>query len=1094
MISLVSLSNNYKMIDIVIVGAGPATLAFCARINQIDPTIKIIIFEAGKPFKQRLEDPTPENIICGWGGAALYSDRKFSATPCGSGLRDTNIYELRDSYHTVIKQLIEATKNEDTKLQFQLLDKEVESYLETNNVPMEQIKRKMEQDSKTTGLKRYPSVVLDSIEESKDIVDYYQQFISDNVTINYESTVVRINQQKDDNVVTVTDKLNTYKTYHSKYIVIATGRFGGLGLTKMIDMKDHPDWFKMGRVEFGVRLDLSTVPNLVKKIKYLQNKGLQNGSQTPDLKFKCKSQLTIEGHSIDVEYRTFCVCLSKDDTGSMVASKDIVTKLTTFSGSSSINELEERGKHEHFIEGANMGIMIRLDSSQISYELLHKIHKMCQYVSTEPMELTLDDIDNSISSLESTYPKDLTYIIYHGICQMLNEIMETTELTGTAKVYGACLEGTGVYPNIDKHTYQLKDTIFAMGDVVEHTRGLLQSMVMGDIVAKYINTHQLETGFKKTGILKPYQSLFLPSCAYGHITLSNQLKIDSTIELENKMINQLKTLSDINHPNMKKRLNAIRIRSNEIYKDLFKVRHAETMSSPNMGVIYELHNFFVDTKVYDTDTQQLHYITGETTLQYIILCNLIDNIFKSKEMKIFLLSELKRQFTAFTQQHFDDLEEQIEKTLKNHQFKSCILSLRTRESIKTRDNYIDIPVMQSAYKFIPITKKFYDTYDFNTVKWAETYIVSRLMAWIDIVVPEIIEEQNLSLAMARTKIETQEPAIIPHEPDTNPLYLECHVKVVMKTAGNEIPDYDTKSQLIQIIAEAFEGENAIEPDIFEILSVSINLLKHPDNHQQYFLTFRTHTKQEMELIRTKFKQIMSILKMDPRLNKYYFQFLTDSEFVIYDNNRPLDLGWFPSEKDLLVKGFQNQVKALTEYSQQYCFLSSNVNKVNEHRINMEKLDESKRFALIRNLRLVNKMPNMYDYDIDTYGIHKAKEGYKLSNIPVLVEITGLYLEGMKSFPGGQTKEIIEQMGLEKFAELFNGKSVTMITGLYMCNTDGTVTTSIKKTEGTIVLPRGEGWGWDSIFQPNDIDKTFGEMDAKMKNEWSPRFEVLKSIM
>ena len=48
-------------------------------------------------------------------------------------------------------------------------------------------------------------------------------------------------------------------------------------------------------------------------------------------------------------------------------------------------------------------------------------------------------------------------------------------------------------------------------------------------------------------------------------------------------------------------------------------------------------------------------------------------------------------------------------------------------------------------------------------------------------------------------------------------------------------------------------------------------------------------------------------------------------------------------------------------------------------------------------------------------------------------------------------------------------------------------------KGTIVSPRGEGFGWDSIFEPEGSDKTFGEMSLEEKQRYSMRAVALAEL-
>jgi inosine/xanthosine triphosphate pyrophosphatase family protein len=48
-------------------------------------------------------------------------------------------------------------------------------------------------------------------------------------------------------------------------------------------------------------------------------------------------------------------------------------------------------------------------------------------------------------------------------------------------------------------------------------------------------------------------------------------------------------------------------------------------------------------------------------------------------------------------------------------------------------------------------------------------------------------------------------------------------------------------------------------------------------------------------------------------------------------------------------------------------------------------------------------------------------------------------------------------------------------------------------QGKVVPPRGRGFGWDSIFQPQGSEKTMGEMTPEEKSSFSMRVLALSDL-
>ena len=69
--------------ELAILGAGPAGLA--AATAALEKGTSFVVFEIGKPLIAR-ERTSPEDLVCGVGGAGLFSDGKFSFAPSATGL------------------------------------------------------------------------------------------------------------------------------------------------------------------------------------------------------------------------------------------------------------------------------------------------------------------------------------------------------------------------------------------------------------------------------------------------------------------------------------------------------------------------------------------------------------------------------------------------------------------------------------------------------------------------------------------------------------------------------------------------------------------------------------------------------------------------------------------------------------------------------------------------------------------------------------------------------------------------------------------------------------------------------------------------
>ena len=131
-------------------------------------------------------------------------------------------------------------------------------------------------------------------------------------------------------------------------------------------------------------------------------------------------------------------------------------------------------------------------------------------------------------------------------------------------------------------------------------------------------------------------------------------------------------------------------------------------------------------------------------------------------------------------------------------------------------------------------------------------------------------------------------------------------------------------------------------------------------------------------------------------------------------------------------------------------------------------------------------------EIDSKNIIRAKlfEALNHKDGEFIVEDTSLSLDCLKGLPGPLIKWFLKTLGTDGLANLADtlgnpkAEAKTMIG--YAKNRN-----EIEFFEGVIpgkiVVPTGtSGFGWDPIFQPDGVEKTFAEMTEKEKNSMSMR--------
>ncbi len=142
------------------------------------------------------------------------------------------------------------------------------------------------------------------------------------------------------------------------------------------------------------------------------------------------------------------------------------------------------------------------------------------------------------------------------------------------------------------------------------------------------------------------------------------------------------------------------------------------------------------------------------------------------------------------------------------------------------------------------------------------------------------------------------------------------------------------------------------------------------------------------------------------------------------------------------------------------------------------------------------LPEIQEIDAHKIVKEKLSEAQKHHTEEFIIEDTSLYLEEMNGLPGPLIKWFLHALGndgLYKMAERFGNSKAEAKTIIGFSDSLGNVSFFEGTLKGNIVSPRGEGFGWAPIFQPEGSSKTFGEMTMEEKNKISMRKIAMEKL-
>ncbi|MDH7477134.1 MAG: XTP/dITP diphosphatase [Candidatus Bathyarchaeota archaeon] len=176
------------------------------------------------------------------------------------------------------------------------------------------------------------------------------------------------------------------------------------------------------------------------------------------------------------------------------------------------------------------------------------------------------------------------------------------------------------------------------------------------------------------------------------------------------------------------------------------------------------------------------------------------------------------------------------------------------------------------------------------------------------------------------------------------------------------------------------------------------------------------------------------------------------------------------------------------------FATNNINKFNEAR------------KVLAEYKIAVGMLRVKTFEIQSENLEEiakasAIEAFKKSNLPVITEDAGLFIEALNGFPGPYAAYVykaIGNKGILKLMENVKNRDAKFQSVIAYCASKREPPLCFKgEVVGTITREerRGSGgFGFDPIFEPlNGGGKTFAEMTVEEKNKYSHRADALRKF-
>ena len=139
-----------------------------------------------------------------------------------------------------------------------------------------------------------------------------------------------------------------------------------------------------------------------------------------------------------------------------------------------------------------------------------------------------------------------------------------------------------------------------------------------------------------------------------------------------------------------------------------------------------------------------------------------------------------------------------------------------------------------------------------------------------------------------------------------------------------------------------------------------------------------------------------------------------------------------------------------------------------------------------------ELEEIQSFSLQEIASKKAIQAFQKCKKPIIVEDDGLYINALCGFPGPYSSYVFKTIGNKGVLQLLKqNRKAKFVSIISFCDNKNSKSFEAKIDGSISKIQNGKGWGYDPIFIPKNLNKTFAELTNK--NELSHRYKALKKF-